>query len=67
MAYRITAEPKNPIPGIKPTTVPKDTATEAFLLVRQLEASGFVVEIKTEAGAEIGRQELQTLAEKEQH
>ena len=62
MPYTITFEPLNRIQGVKPTTVVKETAKEAWKTVDALMRSDERVTIN---GGMMGWQELRMLAEQE--
>ncbi len=63
MSFIITYEPRNQIPGVKPSTITKATAVEAWAPVQALEASDEKYSINSGL---IGRQELHRLAEQEE-
>jgi hypothetical protein len=65
MPYTITYEPLNRIPGVKPKTVTKDTAAEAWALVDALHRSDEKTEIRGPHGHSIGWEELRRLAAEE--
>ena len=67
MPYSITYEPMSRIAGVKPNTVTKETAAEAWALVQQLNASDEKTEIRDAHGRDIGWEELRLLAEREAH
>ena len=64
MPYIITCQPRNPIAGVEPGTVTKDSAAEAWVEVQMLHASDERVEIKDDAGRTISWQDLRKLAAK---
>jgi hypothetical protein len=64
MPFIITFEPLNRIQGVKPTTVSKETAAEAWAEVQCLMASDERVTINN---GTMGWQELRMLAQKESH
>ena len=65
MIYTITFQPLNPISGVKPKTVTKDSATAAWAEVQMLQASDEKAEIKDRSGRDISWQELRDLAAQE--
>ena len=67
MPFHITFEPLNRIPGVKPKTVMKETAAEAWASAQGLRASDEHVTVRNDAGRVIEDWELQELAAKEQH
>ena len=65
MSYRVTFEPLNRIPGVKPRTFERETAALAWVEVQGLMASDEKVKIVNPHGREIGWQELKRLATEE--
>jgi hypothetical protein len=65
MPYEITFWSKPYLSATGKNTIHKDTAAEAWTLVRQLEASDETVEIRRVPGGEISRAHLRMLAEQE--
>jgi hypothetical protein len=65
MPFKITYEPLNKIVGVKPKTVEKSSASEAWILVQGLQASDERVTIMGPNGRSIRWQDLKELASKE--
>jgi hypothetical protein len=67
MAFYIQYQPLNPILGVGPRTVSKQTAAEAWAEIQMLEASDERVEVRDAGGRIIDKAELRVLAEQEQN
>ena len=67
MAYHITFEPMNRIPGVQPKTVQIEGAAKAWAEVQALMASDEKVRITINGTSDISWQELKLLAEREMH
>jgi hypothetical protein len=67
MAFHITFEPINRIQGVKPRTVTKETAAEAWAEVQGLQASDERTSVKDDSGRHVEDWQLRELAAKERN